>query len=79
VLPGGDQHIFQAPEHNLLDYWTFVLGGMFRAFSNASFFQLRRQIEDVITLQARLHGFEAALDFFRDKSFYSPTVNDAQM
>jgi IAA-amino acid hydrolase len=33
----------------------------------------------VITLQARLHGCEAALDFFGDKSFYSPTVNDARM
>lgn len=60
------------------DASTFVLGGTFRAFSNASFYQLRRRIEEVITLQARVHGSEASVDFFEDQSFYPPTVNDAR-
>uniref|UniRef100_A0ACD5Z796 Uncharacterized protein n=1 Tax=Avena sativa TaxID=4498 RepID=A0ACD5Z796_AVESA len=58
---------------------TFVLGGTFRAFSNASFYQLRRRIEEVITLQARVHGCDASVDFFEDQSFYPPMVNDARM
>lgn len=57
----------------------FVLGGTFRAFSNASFYQVRRRIEEVITAQARVHGCEAAVDFFENQSFYPPTVNDARM
>jgi IAA-amino acid hydrolase len=61
------------------DDTTFELGGTFRAFSNASFYQLRERIEEVITLQARVHGSEASLDFFEDQSFYPPTVNDARM
>lgn len=56
-----------------------VLGGTFRAFSNASFYQLRRRIEEVVTLQPRVHGCEAAVDFFEDESFYPPTVNDGRM
>ncbi|KAK1612184.1 hypothetical protein QYE76_035857 [Lolium multiflorum] len=61
------------------DHGTFALGGTFRAFSNASFYRLRRRIEEVITLQARVHGADAAVDFFEDQSFYPPTVNDARM
>ncbi|XP_066377027.1 IAA-amino acid hydrolase ILR1-like 6 [Miscanthus floridulus] len=56
-----------------------VLGGTFRAFSNASFDQLRRRIEEVITSQSRVHGCAASVDFFEDQSFYPPTVNDARM
>ncbi|PAN22650.1 hypothetical protein PAHAL_4G034100 [Panicum hallii] len=56
-----------------------VLGGTFRAFSNASFYQLRRRIEEVIAAQSRVHGCAAAVDFFEDESFYPPTVNDARM
>ncbi|KAL6603599.1 hypothetical protein ACP70R_043960 [Stipagrostis hirtigluma subsp. patula] len=56
-----------------------VLGGTFRAFSNASFYHLRRRIEEVIAAQARVHGCSAAVDFFENQSFYPPTVNDARM
>ena len=57
----------------------FVLGGTFRAFSNASFYQLRRRIEEVITMQATVHGCDASVDFFENQSFYPPTVNDPRM
>ncbi|KAF0903837.1 hypothetical protein E2562_029935 [Oryza meyeriana var. granulata] len=57
----------------------FVLGGTFRAFSNASFYHVRRRIEEVITAQSRVHGCEAAVDFFENQSFYPPTVNDGRM
>jgi IAA-amino acid hydrolase len=56
-----------------------VLGGTFRAFSNASFYHLRRRIEEVIAAQPRVHGCAASVDFFEDESFYPPTVNDARM
>nr|CAB3471256.1 unnamed protein product [Digitaria exilis] len=56
-----------------------VIGGTFRAFSNGSFYQLRRRIEEVIASQPRVHGCVAAVDFFEDESFYPPTVNDARM
>nr|TKW22996.1 hypothetical protein SEVIR_4G264300v2 [Setaria viridis] len=56
-----------------------VLGGTFRAFSNASFYHLRRRIEEVIAAQPRVHGCLASVDFFEDESFYPPTVNDARM
>lgn len=58
---------------------SFVLGGTFRAFSNASFYHLRRRIEEVITMQSRVYGCEATVDFFENQSFYPPTVNDARM
>lgn len=58
---------------------ALVLGGTFRAFSNASFYHLRRRIEEVIAAQSRVHGCEAAVDFFENESFYPPTVNDARM
>ncbi|KAJ1260548.1 hypothetical protein BS78_10G241000 [Paspalum vaginatum] len=56
-----------------------VLGGTFRAFSNASFYHLRWRIEEVIAAQSRVHGCAADVDFFEDESFYPPTVNDARM
>ncbi|KAF8658810.1 hypothetical protein HU200_059300 [Digitaria exilis] len=56
-----------------------VIGGTFRAFSNGSFYHLRRRIEEVIASQPRVHGCVAAVDFFEDESFYPPTVNDARM
>jgi jasmonoyl-L-amino acid hydrolase len=56
-----------------------VLSGTFRAFSDASFYRLRRRIEEVVTSQPRVHGCAASVDFFEDESFYPPTVNDARM
>ncbi|CAL5041169.1 unnamed protein product [Urochloa decumbens] len=61
------------------DSHVVVLGGTFRAFSDASFYHLRRRIEEVIAAQSRVHGCAAAVDFFEDESFYPPTVNDARM
>ncbi|OEL32913.1 IAA-amino acid hydrolase ILR1-like 6 [Dichanthelium oligosanthes] len=62
-----------------IDSEPLVLGGTFRAFSNASFYHLRRRIEEVIAGQSRVHGCAATVDFFEDESFYPPTVNDARM
>ncbi|XP_062229652.1 IAA-amino acid hydrolase ILR1-like 6 isoform X1 [Phragmites australis] len=74
VVNGSDSgYLGGAPEEPL------VLGGTFRAFSNASFYHLRRRIEEVITAQSRVHGCEASVDFFENQSFYPPTVNDARM
>lgn len=67
------------PPHPQVPEPELVLGGTFRAFSNASFYQLRRRIEEVITAQSRVHGCAATVDFFEDQSFYPPTVNDARM
>ncbi|CAL4966737.1 unnamed protein product [Urochloa decumbens] len=61
------------------DSHVVVLGGTFRAFSDASFYHLRRRIEEVIAAQSRVHGCAASVDFFEDESFYPPTVNDARM
>ncbi|CAL5049842.1 unnamed protein product [Urochloa decumbens] len=61
------------------DSHAVVLGGTFRAFSDASFYHLRRRIEEVIAAQSRVHGCAASVDFFEDESFYPPTVNDARM
>nr|ACF85145.1 unknown [Zea mays] len=72
VVNGGSEQA-QPQEQEL------VLGGTFRAFSNASFYQLRRRIEEVVTAQARVHGCAASVDFFEGQSFYPPTVNDARM
>ncbi|XP_062178538.1 IAA-amino acid hydrolase ILR1-like 6 [Phragmites australis] len=72
AVVNGSDHL-GAPAEEL------VLGGTFRAFSNASFYHLRRRIEEVITAQSRVHGCEASVDFFENQSFYPPTVNDARM
>uniref|UniRef100_A0ACD6AC19 Uncharacterized protein n=1 Tax=Avena sativa TaxID=4498 RepID=A0ACD6AC19_AVESA len=74
-----DSQVVSVAVVNSSDDSAFLLGGTFRAFSNASFYQLRRRIEEVVTLQARVHGCDASLDFFEDQSFYPPMVNDARM
>uniref|UniRef100_J3MH30 Peptidase M20 dimerisation domain-containing protein n=1 Tax=Oryza brachyantha TaxID=4533 RepID=J3MH30_ORYBR len=73
AMVNGSEHRAPAAEEEL------VLGGTFRAFSNASFYHVRRRIEEVITAQSRVHGCEATVDFFENQSFYPPTVNDARM
>ncbi|XP_052202553.1 IAA-amino acid hydrolase ILR1-like 6 [Diospyros lotus] len=66
---GGD-HLDVIPE-------TVVLGGTFRAFSNASFHQLLKRIQEVIVEQARVFRCSATVDFFqKDYTIYPPTVND---
>ncbi|KAL5199473.1 hypothetical protein ABZP36_020676 [Zizania latifolia] len=75
VVNGSEHQVGASPAEEE----RFVLGGTFRAFSNASFYHVRRRIEEVITLQSRVHGCEATVDFFENQSFYPPTVNDARM
>ncbi|XP_059631801.1 IAA-amino acid hydrolase ILR1-like 6 [Cornus florida] len=59
---------------------TIVLGGTFRAFSNTSFYQLLRRIEEVIVEQARVFRCSATVDFFeKEYTIYPPTVNDEHM
>ncbi|KAJ8762794.1 hypothetical protein K2173_022923 [Erythroxylum novogranatense] len=59
---------------------ALVIGGTFRAFSNASLYQLLRRIEEVIVQQARVFGCLATVDFFeKDFTIYPPTVNDDGM
>ncbi|KAL5704396.1 jasmonoyl-L-amino acid hydrolase [Ranunculus cassubicifolius] len=69
---GGD-HLDQIAE-------TVTLGGTFRAFSNVSFYQIRRRIEEVIIQQASVYRCSAAVDFFeKEQPMYPPTVNDEKM
>ncbi|KAK9993651.1 hypothetical protein SO802_023354 [Lithocarpus litseifolius] len=57
-----------------------VLGGTFRAFSNISFYQLLRRIEEVIVKQASVYRCSAMVDFFeKQNTIYPPTVNDGKM
>lgn len=79
AMVNGSDHPAATARAAAAEEEEFVLGGTFRAFSNASFYQVRRRIEEVITAQARVHGCEAAVDFFENQSFYPPTVNDARM
>ncbi|KAL2339758.1 hypothetical protein Fmac_007698 [Flemingia macrophylla] len=59
---------------------TVVLGGTFRAFSNASFYQLLERIEQVIVEQASVYRCVAEVDFFeKEYTIYPPTVNDDRM
>ncbi|XP_052188433.1 IAA-amino acid hydrolase ILR1-like 6 [Diospyros lotus] len=59
---------------------SVVLGGTFRAFSNASFYHLLRRIEEVIVEQASVYRCSATVDFFeKEYTIYPPTVNDKQM
>ncbi|XP_077213498.1 IAA-amino acid hydrolase ILR1-like 6 [Tasmannia lanceolata] len=59
---------------------SVVIGGTFRAFSNASFYQVRKRIEEVIVEQARVYRCKATVDFFeKEHRFYPPTVNDELM
>ncbi|KAB1221075.1 IAA-amino acid hydrolase ILR1-like 6 [Morella rubra] len=59
---------------------TVVLGGTFRAFSNASFYQLLQRIAEVIVDQAYVYRCSAVVDFFeKESTIYPPTVNDEKM
>lgn len=55
-------------------------GGTLRAFSNASFYQLVKRIEEVIVNQVRVFKCSATVDFFKDAdTIYPPMVNDDRM
>nr|GEW86521.1 IAA-amino acid hydrolase ILR1-like 4 [Tanacetum cinerariifolium] len=57
---------------------SVTIGGTFRAFSKASFMQLRQRIEEVIVGQAAVHRCNATVDFAVDnKPFFPATINDA--
>lgn len=57
-----------------------ILGGTFRAFSNASISQLLKRIEQVIVEQARVFRCLATVDFFeKEYTIYPPTVNNERM
>ncbi|KAJ7965546.1 putative IAA-amino acid hydrolase ILR1 [Quillaja saponaria] len=59
---------------------TVVLCGTLRAFSNTSFYQVLRRIEEVIVEQARVFRCSATVDFFeKEYTIYPPTVNDELM
>lgn len=59
---------------------TVILGGTFRAFSNTSFYQLLKRIEEVFTEQASVFRCSATVDFFdKQDKIYPPTVNDDTM
>lgn len=58
---------------------TVILGGTFRAFSNATFHNLRQRIEEVIIMQSRVYRCTASVDFFEKERFYPPMVNDETM
>ncbi|XP_058189691.1 IAA-amino acid hydrolase ILR1-like 6 [Rhododendron vialii] len=69
----GGENIDGIPE-------TVILGGTFRAFSNASISQLLKRIEQVIVDQARVFRCSATVDFFENEyTIYPPTVNDERM
>ncbi|XP_058097256.1 IAA-amino acid hydrolase ILR1-like 6 [Magnolia sinica] len=59
---------------------SVVIGGTFRAFSNASFYQLLQRIEEVIVEQASVYRCTATVNFFeKEHHIYPPTVNDEEM
>ncbi|KAF7816849.1 IAA-amino acid hydrolase ILR1-like 6 [Senna tora] len=59
---------------------TVILGGTFRAFSNANFYQLRQRIEQVIVEQASVYRCWGEVDFFeKEYTTYPPTVNADRM
>lgn len=58
---------------------SVILGGTFRAFSNASFYKLRQRIEEVILMQSSVYRCIASVDFFEKERFYPPTVNNDKM
>ncbi|XVE55318.1 hypothetical protein DITRI_Ditri03aG0149200 [Diplodiscus trichospermus] len=59
---------------------TVVIGGTFRAFSNASFYNLLQRISEVVVEQASVFRCSATVDFFeKDSTIYPPTVNDDLM
>ncbi|XP_022141662.1 IAA-amino acid hydrolase ILR1-like 6 [Momordica charantia] len=59
---------------------TVVIGGTFRAFSNSSFYQVLRRIQEVIVEQASVYRCSGTVDFFeKEYTIYPPTVNDEKM
>ncbi|XP_010528938.1 PREDICTED: IAA-amino acid hydrolase ILR1-like 4 [Tarenaya hassleriana] len=59
---------------------SVTIGGTFRAFSNESFKQLKKRIEQVITRQASVQRCIATVDFLEEgKPFFPPTVNDKNL
>ncbi|EHA8586853.1 IAA-amino acid hydrolase ILR1-like 6 [Cocos nucifera] len=58
---------------------SVIIAGTFRAFSNASFYQLRQRIEEVIIQQSSVYRCATLVDFFEQERFYPPTVNDEFM
>lgn len=60
---------------------SVVLKGTLRAFSNISFYQLIRRIQEVIVQQANVFRCSATVDFFEkeESTIYPPTVNDDRM
>ncbi|KAE8684498.1 IAA-amino acid hydrolase ILR1-like 6 [Hibiscus syriacus] len=59
---------------------TVIIGGTFRAFSNASFYNLLQRIQEVVVEQAGVFRCSATVDFFEnDSTIYPPTVNDDRM
>lgn len=72
LFNGGDQSN-TTPEE-------VIIGGTFRAFSNATFHQILRRIREVIVEQARVFRCSATVDFFENEHrIYPPTVNDDSM
>ncbi|KAK4274004.1 hypothetical protein QN277_017298 [Acacia crassicarpa] len=66
----GGNHLDMIPD-------KVVIGGTFRAFSNASFYQLLQRIGQVIVEQASVYRCSAEVDFFeKEYTIYPPTVND---
>ncbi|KAM7514836.1 hypothetical protein LguiA_004419 [Lonicera macranthoides] len=57
-----------------------VLKGTLRAFSNTTFYQLLKRIQEVIVEQAGVFRCSATVDFFeKESTIYPPTVNDERM
>ncbi|PKA61189.1 IAA-amino acid hydrolase ILR1-like 1 [Apostasia shenzhenica] len=56
---------------------SVTIGGTFRAFSNESFYQLKKRIKEVIIAQASVQRCSATINFLdRDHPFFPPTIND---
>ncbi|XP_076886259.1 IAA-amino acid hydrolase ILR1-like 6 [Bidens hawaiensis] len=69
---GGD-------DPNLIPNSVFLKGTL-RAFSNTSFYQLIRRIQEVIIQQSSVFKCSATVDFFEKQStIYPPTVNNEKM
>ncbi|KAG7599561.1 Peptidase M20 [Arabidopsis suecica] len=56
---------------------TVVLGGTFRAFSNSSFYYLKKRIQEVLMDQVGVFGCQATVNFFeKQNAIYPPTTNN---
>merc|ERR1719240_1226298 len=55
-------------------------GGTLRARDEATMARLRERFQEVVELEARVHGCTATVDWMEDvMPYYPPTVNDARM